>query len=798
MILNLVRTHQGDKFDPATVEEDYQRIFTLKRFSNVEARVEPTTTGVIVIFAVDEEKLIHTIKFVGNRSIDSEELRAAIDIHPGEAIEGFRIAGAQRAIQNLYKTKNHPFSHVDVDNAELTRTGDLVFNIVEAQPVTIRNIEYIGATSFPSGFLASLFGKNVRDPVKTTRYYWIFNSGTYDPQQLDEDVASLRRFYQSQGFFNVKVGRKLIYSPDQTELQINFLIDEGVRFKVDKVSFVGNAKVPDAVLRKNLRLVEGRYFDDELLQRDVKEIVKNYSPLGYVYQPNSNDPAYLRIGKPQYPWVARVVYHDKPGLVDLVYEISEGRPMRVGRIIVKGNDATQQKVILRELHVQPGQLYDSGALEDAVDRLRGVPSFAPSGQDPNTVTITPIGDAPDTRDVLVEVKEQKTAKISFGGSVNSNLGLAGNITLDQQNFDATNVPTRFQDFLSDRAFTGAGQDLSIVFAPGIDQTNASMRFTEPYVFDLPYSNSDEAHFQKTIREAWNETRAGGSVTIGRRLDDLLRFPDDNNWSAGITFAAEDVKIGEIEDDYPITNRVDIIDPITNEPTVNPINGSTETQLRSRRAPDVLIHAGHNMTTDVGLSLRRDTTNHGSLIYRGSDLQLNYEYYGALGGQYHYHQFGTSFDDYETLYTDLLDRKVVLNFHLESGYILNDAPFFNRFYGGGFGSGSGSLRGFEYRGIGPRAGRDLDPIGGDFSLIGSLGVSYPIFGDNIRGVVFTDFGTVEPDIRIHTMRQSVGTGLRVLLPQLGFNRPLAFDIAFPIFKGDNDEKSIFSFGLGVRY
>ncbi len=777
-VLNLVRTHIGDKFDQATVEEDYQRIFTLKRFSNVEGRVEPTTTGVIVVFEVTEEKLIHSVIFSGNKSVDSDELRRAVAIKTGEAIEQFRISLAKRAIVNLYKTKNYPSAHVEVDNAELTRTGNLTFHVVEAQPVTIRNIEFIGAKSYTTGF----FGKLI-DQVKSRRSLWIFNSGTYDPEQVDEDVASLRHFYQSEGFFNVAVGRKLIFSPDQTELQINFLIDEGVRFKVDKISFVGNKNVPEFVLRKNLHLVEGRYFDNELLQRDVKEVVRAYSPLGYVYDPSSPDPNYLRVGKPQYPWVAHVVYHDEPGTVELVYEISEGKPFRVGRIIVKGNDATQQKVVLRELHVSPGDKYNSGELEDAVDRLHGVASFSPQSGDPNTVSITPIGNAPDTRDVLVEVKEQKTAIIQFGGSVNSNLGLAGNATFEQRNFDITNVPTRFDDFLNDRAFTGAGQDLSISFSPGLDQTSASVRFTEPYLLDLPYSNSDEAHFQQTQREYWTETRGGGSFTFGKQIN--------YDWSAALTLAAEDVKIGTIDDYYPVTKRVDVIDPVTHEPRIGG-SGQVLTHIRSRRAPDVLIHAGHNTVTDIGLALRRDTTNHGPLTYRGSNLRFSYELFGALGGQYHYHQFGATFDGYQTLYTDLLDRRTVFNVHLDAGYILNDAPFFNRFYGGG----QGSMRGFEYRGVGPRAGRDLDPIGGNLNLVGSIGLNYPIFGDNIRGVVFTDFGTVEPGIRIHTIRDSVGAGVRVTIPQLGFSRPLAFDIAFPVLKGNNDIKSIFSFGVGI--
>ncbi len=388
VILNLVRTQVGDRFDPATVQEDYQRIYGLKRFSNVQAKVEPTAAGVIVIFEVTEEKLIRSIEFVGNKALDNDDLRKEIDLKPGEAIESFRISLARRAILASLRSKNHPFSHVDVDMNKLTQSGSLIFNIVEGPPVAVQKINFIGNKSFTANEL-DLFGK-LNDQIKTHRMLWIFDPGNYDPETVDEDVASLRHFYQSQGFFDVKVGRKLIFSPDQTELQIDYLIDEGPHYRVAKVSFVGNNHVSEAELRKGMNLVEGSYFDSELVQHDVKQIIRSYSPQGYVVDPNSSDQGYLQIGRPDYPWVAKVVYHKDPGTVDLIYEITEGRPFRLGNIHIKGNTATQDKVVARELHVQPGQLYNSGELTDAAERIKALPEFS-------NATITPIGSAGHAR-----------------------------------------------------------------------------------------------------------------------------------------------------------------------------------------------------------------------------------------------------------------------------------------------------------------------------------------------------------------------------------------------------------------
>ena len=772
VILNRVRTHVGDAFDPATVESDYQRVFDLKRFSNVQARVEPDATGgVAVVFQVSEEKLIRSVRFAGNKAVSSDDLAKAVDVKAGEAIENFRIALAKRAIDVAYRAKNFPYTHVSVDTDRLSRTGDLVFQITEAQPVTIRNIEFVGRHSFTYDKL--------KDQIKTTRWYWFLNPGTYDEQQVDADVGAVRQFYRNHGFFDVKVGRKVIVSPDQTEVQVNFLIDEGVRYKVDKVTFVGNKVLSTAQLRQGLRLTEGQTFDSDVLDLDVKQIVKDYSPLGYIYDARSNDPDYLRIGRPGQDYAARTVWRSTPGTLELVYDIGEGKPIHAGRIIVVGNERSQDKLALRELRMQPGQLYNSGAVEDAVDRLRGSPYFKAATVEP----IPPAGGEPDTRDVLVNVTEQQTASIGAGAAVNSNLGLNGNFTYEQKNFDVANVPSRVDDLLSDRAFTGAGQELRLNFQPGTQVTSASVLFAEPYVFDLPYSDSNEAYYRQFIREAWYEQHAGGSVSLGKQFDYV--------WSGAVTLQGEDVKIGNVQDYFPISDKVDIIDPITHEPRLRS-NGAPQLQLRSVRAPDVLASVGHNTVTDVGLTLRRDTTNHGPLQYQGTNVKASYEFYGAFGGDASFNEFNLGLDDYVTVNRDLLDRRTVLGLHGSVNYIAGDAPFFERFYGGGI----GDVRGFAYRGIGPRAGRDQDPIGGNFNFVTTAELNFPVYGDNLRGVIFDDLGTVEPDIRIHTIRDSIGVGVRVVIPFIS-RAPLAFDLAFPVNKADQDIRQVFSFGARTQ-
>jgi outer membrane protein insertion porin family len=732
-IVHQVRTREGEKFEPVTVEGDYQRIYGLKKFANVEARVEPTATGVIVIFEMTEQSQIKEIRFKGNETVETKTLQEAINLKAGEAIDSFRLSLAKDSIQHIYEGKNYPFTHVEIDQEELNKSGILTFNVVEGQKVRVRKVLILGNKTFSDS--------RVKDEIKTKSWFPFFVPGTYDPEQLEQDIASIRLFYEHHGFFDVRVGRKTVVSPDQSELMIEFLVEEGQRYTVERVSFKTNPTVSEAELRKNLKLIEGRVFDNDLLDRDKREIVKAYSPFGFIYVANelNPDPDYFSITPRQY-------FKKETGKVELVYDIHEGKQFRLGRVIVKGNGKTQDKVVLREMRVTPGQLYNSDEVQRAQDRIRATGLFM-------AATITPIKTNPESdemRDLLVEVSEGQTAKLNFGAGITSNSGVLGEISYEQKNFDITNVPSSTSELFSKGAFVGAGQTFRASLEPGTQLSRARIDFIEPYIFDQPYSLGVSAYLSQRLREDWTESRIGGRVSLGKRFDDI--------WSGRVALRGEDVRI----------------DSINNE---------------ELRAPEVLALEGHSTVTSATLEVKRNTTNSPILPSRGTVTTVGWEHVGALGGDFDFDKITAGWDYYTTVYEDLLDRKTIVMLRADAGYITGESPFFEKFYGGGI----GSVRGFRYRGISPRSGIANDPIGGDFSLTGTAELSFPLAGDVLRGVLFTDAGTVEKDFQINTIRSSVGFGFRLILPFFG-QIPIAVDFGFPITKDNQDDRRIFSFSL----
>ena len=271
--------------------------------------------------------------------------------------------------------------------------------------------------------------------------------------------------------------------------------------------------------------------------------------------------------------------------------------------------------------------------------------------------------------------------------------------------------------------------------------------------DQPYGFGSEAYLQNRIRDVYTDQRIGGRLSLDKRFDYV--------YSARLSLRGENVYIHNIQD-------------------------------KEVRAYQILEAEGNSTLTSVGLSFRRDTSNRGLVPSRGTTTTIGWESFETLGGDYNFQRFTAGFDWYQTLAEDLLDRKTVFGLHLDAGYITGDDPFFERFYGGGI----GSIRGFSYRGVTPRSGPDDDGIGGAFMITGTAEVSVPLYAETLRGVVFTDFGTVEPNVELGTIRTSVGAGVRLTLPFLG-QVPIAIDFAIPITKDDQDDTQIISFSLGFQ-
>ncbi len=726
-----IRTRAGTLPDRKLIEDDVRRLVATRQFFDVAAEYLHESHGLVVLFRVIEGNQIKEVVIDGNHAISSDKLRDKSALKlEKEKHRTFDLARARDAARIMEDL----YHEKGYPFAQVSLAeGD--------KPGDTRLVYHIvegprvAITDIDFEFLDhdTHTARVLATKIKSKPRKFGFFGGKYNPRDIEDDVQKLATYYRSLGFFDAKVSREVRESDDRSHVTVVFVVHEGTRYNVRSIEFEGNVKLADERLAEGLKTELGKPFNQPKAQADMQRVQDKYGALGYIEARVAPDVRFL----------------EQPGEVDVLYRIVENEPFYVGRINISGNHTTKKNVILRELRIYPGEILDTTALKRSEANLRRTQLFLANFQQGTGPSLTPTGEGPQLRDIDLRVDEAQTGRILFGVGVNSDAGLLGNIIISEQNFDITRFPASVSDLFSGDAFRGGGQEFRLELAPGTQFSRYVVSWREPRLFDLPYSLGLSGHFfQRNYRE-WDEERGGGAITLGHSFTDQIRG------SLGL----------KIE-------NIDISDPDVPTPM------------------DLADVLGSNFLTTFTLGMEHDTRDNPFMATSGHLAQVNFE---QGFGDFTYPSVTLEGRQYFAI-TERPDGsgKQVFSVRGTVGFAGDNTPIFERFYAGGF----RNFRGFQFRGIGP-VGENNDDVhvGGTFMMLGSAEYQFPITADDaLQMVVFSDFGTVESDVRIDEFRMTAGVGLRVVVPMLG-PVPLAFDFAFPVRSADTDEEQIFSFFVG---
>ena len=726
-IRRVIKTREQQPFSRRQVEDDVRELLRSRKFLAAFANTRMEDGQVVVIFTVQEKPEIISVEIEGNKRFTDSELFELTPI-AGSTLDRYEINRAREDILQKYKAKGHYYATVDLDEELLQSEGRIVYRIVEGPRVRVRHVRFEGNHDFSP--------RRLKTRVESKAYIWIFRRGEFDEPRAERDALALQRFYRDEGYLDARVGFRLEFDEVQrSDLDLVFVIDEGVRYRVAEITVDGNEVFGDDRLRSAMELTPGKILRDTAIQADVKRLRDMYGEIGYIA---------ARID-------TRNDFLEEPGLVVLRVLIDEASQSRFGRITIRGNRQTKDEVIRRELRFYPGDLYNTVEVRKATQRLRETGLFQMEG-----VEIVPLEDIDGTREALVQVDETETTNFLVGFGVSTDSGVIGSLSIDNRNFDIADWPRSLGEFFRGRAFKGDGQRLLFQAEPGTEVSRFRISFTEPYLLDRPLRFNTSLYLFQRGRDAYEEERFGFTVSLSKRFRGGML----DGWAIEGATRIEAVDIGDI-------------DPFA--------------------ARDIREAKGDHFLTAVKGALVRDTTDSRLLPTEGYRFTLGWEQVGAIGGDYNFGKPAVGFAWYKTLRTDILDRKSVIAIRADSSYVVGDAPVFERFYAGGF----GSLRGFDFRGVSPRSGIYDNAVGGKFILLTGGEYSFPLYGKVFRGVTFIDMGTVEEGFEISSWRVAVGFGFRVQVDFFG-PVPIVFDFGFPLMKDEDDSTQVFNFAFGASF
>jgi len=442
------------------------------------------------------------------------------------------------------------------------------------------------------------------------------------------------------------------------------------------------------------------------------------------------------------------------GKIDIDYQVVEGLPVFVELIRIEGNVETKDNVLRRELAIQPGEPFDMGRVKLSEERLNGLRLFESVRvtQEPLSIPgAVPDPNNPVNREHLIfSVKEKDTGRAGFGGGFNTDYGAIGNVFYSQENFD-------IMRWRRPHPLQGGGQKFRIRAMIGSRRDDYILDYEEPWLFDrkLRFTTSLYASEYEYFSNLYDVSRAGMKLGLEQTLFGM------DHLRGGISYTVENTGIVKVDD-------------------------SASVEMKD--------FGGRNFISKFGTSLAYDTRGGGYLPTKGQRTEFSgFVAGGPIGGDSDFYKLNLNTAQYfpglgEGHVIEVIARTGVVDNYGDSTQV----PYLERYTLGG----SGTLRGFDFREVGPRDAKN-EVIGGKSMWMGTLEYSVPTpFADWARVATFYDIGNASRSAFKYDFsdyNDDWGIGLRLDVPFLG---PLRFDYAFPINTDSyNDDGGQFNFSFG---
>lgn len=563
----------------------------------------------------------------------------------------------------------------------------------------VKKVTFEGNRAFSDGHLRSIMSL---EPPSTLRP---FRRNHYFRDLLDRDLADIRDAYRDRGYLSFQVtGVEEIFAPEHETVELVITVSEGEQTIVRGIEFAGVEHLARKRLMDVIRTRVGRPFSPFVAQGDLERIRAAYLDDGYFFA----DPS--------------LSLRPQGANIHVVYEVVEGKQVRLRFVDARGNVNTKEHYITREVTIGHDELYERQKILETQKRLGELGLF--SLVRPQTVVVDSAAGLVDLR---LEVRERKHGWYGFGFGFNSNEQVR--LTAEWGHRNVWGTARRI------RALGSIGWDVDSLFTDGASRASteheASVTWVEPWFLGTRTEGSFGVFRSfKQQPQAFRSTTNGVRATFRR---DLSRYVDlfltlENEWvsSNDTTFAREDF-----------------------------------------------------VTRSVRVEVERDTRDNILDPRRGS-LQTGRVRYAGLGGEVDYVE--TVLSTSHAL-PKQSGRRVVA-FGLKLGYIepvgsdpvvgdaLDDIPYQDRFFIGG----ATSLRGYRREDVGIR--EDGTTRGGRVLFLANAELRFPIVW-RFRGGLFVDAGNIwgnPRDLKIGRLwgeflgtyspldiRYTAGAGVRIRTP-----------------------------------
>ena len=749
-------------------------------------------------------KQINQINYIG---IDFTSKDFLEEIIPFEAGNEFTEIDSKNVIESFFKTGFFSDITIKTDGNQLNIT------LVENPYIKYFDLKNKGDTGLSAWLKNEQFYLTEESISVLADENNLSPGNIFNKMRFEDFILFLKAKYNQAGYFNAQIEYETSIDL-QNRIGINLTIEQGVQARVNEINISGNKAFESIEILKLFEIGKSRnilvnyftnkdLFTENELQSGLDLLTQKYFDSGYLdfkildlkteFSDNNekiainievNEGIQYKVGDISFTGqLGKITYDDLKKLleinsgdvfnrqlvisdiqkitdlyadqgyafvnvnpitsdfldtVNITIDIFLNKKVYVNRIIISGNTRTLDEVIRREIGISEGGLYSRSTLRESIMSLRRLGYFSNVEIEANDIP-----GVNDKIDLLVQVEETKTGAVNFSVSHSNTYGISFGAGIKEKNI------------------FGSGNTLNAEFKLSESYNRLSFYFEDPNYNDQGHSISygvfaSEIKDDDIMRDSYEIDTKGLSLGYGIPLTKNTRI------NSSLEYSKNEVKCG---------------------------SSFASASYESKQCLDK-----SNDEFKLGVNWSESTLN--DFMYPTDGKSNSIDFGIALPiGDYEYYQFNASHQSYEPI-NENLTLKLSGSLGLASGYGGKELPFYKRYFGGG----SGSVRGFGNKSLGPLYPNKKSK-GGELSVLGSANIISPALffddNENMRMSAFIDVGNIydqSSDISLDDLRMSSGVGFAYLSP-IG---AIGMYLSAPILKKSGDVIENFGFSLGTGF